>query len=78
MEMPTVKELLLEAQKETANIRQGEEFLVRDLFKGYEWNRIPIADRFRLGANFLDFAKTTTDIVPISKTTSKQQKYSRK
>ena len=38
--MLDVNELLNSAIKETENLNQGEVFLVRDLFKGYEWNRI--------------------------------------
>jgi len=38
--MPTVNELLDVAKAELANLLPREVFLVRDLFKGYEWNRI--------------------------------------
>lgn len=38
--MPNVNELLVIAIEETINLNQDEIFLVRDLFKGYEWNRI--------------------------------------
>jgi len=34
--MPDVNDLLNNAIKETENLNQGEVFLVRDLFKGYE------------------------------------------
>jgi hypothetical protein len=34
--MPTVNELLDIAKAELSNLHQGEVFLVRDLFKGYE------------------------------------------
>lgn len=39
--MSDVNELLEEAIKETENLNEGEVFLVKDLFKGYVWNRIP-------------------------------------
>ena len=51
-------------------------FLVRDLFKGYEWNRISRSDRLLLGTLFLNYVHTTgTYIEPIEKTSSRQQKY---
>jgi len=43
--MGDVNELLEEAIKETENLNEGEVFLVKDLFKGYVWNRIPRKDR---------------------------------
>lgn len=42
--MNNVNELLEEAIKETENLNAGEVFLVKDLFKGYVWNRIPRKD----------------------------------
>lgn len=43
--LSTVNELLDMAKRELANLKSGEIFLVRDLFKGYEWNRISRSDR---------------------------------
>ena len=68
------------ALAELQNVRPGEEFLVRDLWKGYEWNRIPIADRLLIGRMFYD-AVTQQDPCPVEildKTTAKQQKYRKK
>jgi len=57
-------------------INEGEIFLVRDLFKGYEWNRISLRDCLFLGALFLNFVKKTGgSIVVFEKTSSRQQKY---
>lgn len=39
--MYAVNELLELALKETENLNDGEVFLVKELFKRYEWNRIP-------------------------------------
>lgn len=47
--MSDVNELLEEAITETESLNEGEVFLVKDLFKGYVWNRIPRKDRLRLG-----------------------------
>ena len=52
--MSDVNELLEEAIIETENLNEGEVFLVKDLFKGYVWNRIPRKDRLLLGTLFLN------------------------
>ncbi len=75
--MPTVNELLESAKAELINLLPGEIFLVRELFKGYEWNRISRSDRLLLGTLFLNYGKTSNGyIIPIEKTSSGQQKYS--
>ncbi|HCR84116.1 MAG TPA: hypothetical protein DIW07_12075 [Lachnospiraceae bacterium] len=74
--MLDVNELLNSAIKETENLNQGEVFLVRDLFKGYEWNRISRSKRLLLGTLFLNFVNTSkASIQAIEKTSSGQQKY---
>lgn len=52
--MIDVNELLEEAIRETENLNEDEVFLVKDLFKGYVWNRIPRKDRLLLGTLFLN------------------------
>ncbi|NLI93744.1 MAG: single-stranded DNA-binding protein [Peptococcaceae bacterium] len=74
--MPDVNDLLNNAIKETENLNQGEVFLVRDLFKGYEWNRISRSQRLLLGTLFLNYVNTSKDFIQaIEKTSSGQQKY---
>lgn len=74
--MPTVNELLDIAKSELENLLPGEVFLVRDLFKGYEWNRISRSNRLLLGTLFLNYIKIDDiGIVPIEKTSSGQQRY---
>ena len=74
--MPDVNELLNIAIKETENLNKGEVFLVRDLFKGYEWNRISRSQRLLLGTLFLNYVNTSkASIQAIEKTSSGQQKY---
>lgn len=74
--MYDVNELLELALKETENLNEGEVFLVKELFKGYEWNRIPRKDRLLLGTLFLNHVnRHTGKMQPIEKTTSGQQKY---
>ena len=74
--MPNVNDLLSKAINETARLNKGETFIVRDLFKGYEWNRISRSDRLLLGTLFLNYVhNTSTRLVPIEKTSSGQQRY---
>ena len=74
--MPTVNELLDKAKAELSNLLSGEVFLLRDLFKGYEWNRISRSDRLLLGTLFLNYIRTTKNgIDAIEKTSSGQQQY---
>ncbi|RBP57223.1 uncharacterized protein DUF1413 [Alkalibaculum bacchi] len=47
--MSDVNELLEEAINEIDKLNDGEVFLVKDLFKGYVWNRIPRKGRLLLG-----------------------------
>lgn len=76
--MPSVNELIEIGKAELSNILLEEVFLVRDLFKGYEWNRISRSDRLLLGTLFLNYIKTNnTGIIPIEKTSSGQQRYKR-
>jgi len=73
--MPTVNELLDIAKVELINRLPREVFLICDLFKGYEWNRISCRDRLLLGTLFLNFTKTNDiGIVPIDKTPTGQQR----
>lgn len=61
-------ELLELAIKETDKVFVGEVFLVKDLFKGYEWNRIAIKDRLLLGTLFLNHVhKNKADLIAIEK-----------
>lgn len=74
--MLDVNDLLNIAIKETENLNKGEVFLVRDLFKGYEWNRIFRSQRLLLGTLFLNYVNTSKDFIQaIEKTSSGQQKY---
>lgn len=74
--MVTANDLLTQAIEETKNLHADEVFLVRDLFKGYEWNRISRSDRLLLGTLFLNYVNTSgTNLRPIEKTSSGQQKY---
>ena len=74
--MSDVNSLLEKAVKETKNVFSGEKFLVKDLFKGYEWNRISRSERLLLGTLFLNYINTTKGIITaIENTSSGQQQY---
>lgn len=74
--MSRANDLLTLAIKETQFVEPNEVFLLRDLFKGYEWNRISRSDRLLLGTLFLNYVSTNDSrISAIEKTSSGQQKY---
>lgn len=71
-----INKLLEYAVEEAKSIQPEETFLVKDLFKGYEWNRIPRKDRLLLGTLFLNYVnQKELNIMPIEKTSSNQQRY---
>ena len=43
------KKIIKKAWQETKNLKEGEVFLLKDLFKGYKWNRIKTETRSSLG-----------------------------
>jgi len=74
--MYDVDTLLKTAISETRNLKAGEIFLVKDLFKGYLWNRIPRGDRLLLGSMFLSYiGMHDCQITVIDKGASGQQRY---
>ena len=72
-----INKLLDEAIKELSNLEVGEIIFVRELFKGYKWNRIEKSTRLLLGTLFLNKMKTDykKEIEPLDKTVSGQKKY---
>ena len=74
--MSDINVLLEKAVNETAELSDGEVFLLRDLFKGYEWNRISRSNRLLLGTLFLNkISSENLEITARAKTSSGQQKY---
>lgn len=69
--------LLSSAIHELPYLNKGEVFLVKDLFKGYIWNRIEINERLRLGALFIDYINNnpSLNVKVLDKTSSNQQRY---
>ena len=78
--MDNVDSLLSQALSETNNLNEGEIFLVKDLFKGYEWNRIERKNRLLLGTLFLWCVVTSkiSGIEVVDKTSSNQRRYKKK
>ena len=72
-------ELLETAKEEIKNLDKGDTFVVKDLFKGYEWNKIEKTNRLRLGILFLNWAQIDgRKIIEITeKTHSGQQTYTK-
>ncbi len=74
--MSDINILLDQAVNETEKLIDGEVFLLRDLFKGYEWNRISRSNRLLLGTLFLNkISCDNLEITASAKTSSGQQKY---
>ncbi len=70
---------LEKALYEIPYVKVGTIFLVKDLFKGYEWNDMPINERRNLGRFFFEesqnpYLKNGT-IVALEKNAANQQRY---
>ncbi|WP_079913055.1 single-stranded DNA-binding protein [Paenibacillus sp. 32352] len=73
----SLQDLMDVAKKTITELDQGEEFLVKDLFRGFEWNRIGKGDRTKLGSMFYNYVlnHASTIINPLGKTAQNQQRY---
>ena len=75
-------ELLIEhAVSEVPNLKSGEQFMVRDLFIGFEWNRLSNYVRAKVGAGFYyEYAKveSLTEVEILAKSARNQQLYRKK
>ena len=77
--MDDLNSLLKTAVDETSHVWEGETFLVKDLFKGYEWNRIPKGERLMLGSMFLScIGKHDCKVSVTDKGASGQQRYQKR
>ena len=76
----TLKQLFDLAKKSTNDVEIGEIYVVKDLFRGFEWNRIPKGNRTKLGSMYFSYAQNESncDITPLGKTPQNQQKYEKK
>lgn len=74
----SLSELLEHAKQSLKDVRREDgEFVVKDLFRGFEWNRIGRGDRTKLGSMFLSYVQHegASFIEPTGKTPQNQQKY---
>lgn len=74
----SLNELMEYAKNSLQDVKHSDgEFVVRDLFRGYEWNRIGRGNRTKLGSMFMSFAQHegATIIEATEKTLQNQQKY---
>lgn len=74
--MATIQSLLNQCKSELSHLEPGEKFIVKDLFMGYIWKRIPKNDRIRVGSSFYTMVKETDlGVKTLGKTTANQQEY---
>lgn len=75
----SIADLLAYAQAEVHKVQPRAEFMLKELFRGYEWNRIDRGNRIRLGVMFHAFAQGegATLIVHEKKTPQNQHVYRR-
>lgn len=75
----SVNDLLDEAMRTLEDVESGETFTVSDLFRGFEWKRLPMGTRIKLGSQFFEVTKDiNSPIIPQEKTPQNQQKYTKK
>lgn len=74
----SLEELVQMVDSTLPYVEVDEEFIIKDLFRGFEWKRIPKAMRTKLGSMILALAegeKLSQNIEPIRKTPQNQQIY---
>ena len=77
----SIETLVSQAISEIPNLLTKEEFMVRDLFLGYEWNRLSNYVRAQVGYGFYhQYAKddNISQVNILEKTARNQQMYSKK
>lgn len=74
----TASELLDFAIAKLKDVPSDDEFIVRDLFCGVDWKRIPLSTRSALGTMFRNYVlnpENGISVKMLDKTTQKQQQY---
>lgn len=73
----SLEELSRIAKETLKEVDSGEEFIVKELFRGFEWNRIAKGNRTKLGSIFFNYANNEGRkwILALGKTPQNQQKY---
>ena len=72
----TAQGMLDQAIIELGNLNDGDEFIVKDLFKGHLWNKQDRSERLLLGTLFLNYVRQNPEKIKVlEKNTSGQQEY---
>lgn len=73
----SLEELFEKVKITLTELNTGEEFIVKELFRGFEWNRIAKGNRTKLGSIVFSFAnhEGAAIIEPLGKTPQNQQQY---
>lgn len=72
----TAQKMLDQAIIELGNLNDGDEFIVKDLFKGYMWNKQDRSERLLLGILFLNYVRQNPEKIKVlEKNVSGQQDY---
>lgn len=75
-EQTTLDVLLQIAKTATEELNPKEQFLLKELFRGFEWNRIKKSNRTKLGGLFYSYANgDESDITVVKKTLQNQWVY---
>lgn len=76
-ETTSLEELFKIAKVTATELKKDEKFIVKELFRGFEWERISKGTRSKLGAMFFSYSKNegTGIITSLGKTPQNQQKY---
>lgn len=76
----SVLDLLAISKQAINDVNSGETFIVKDLFRGFEWKRISAPDRTRLGSQFLIYAQSegAANLEINGKTPQNQQMYTKR
>lgn len=73
----SLQDLFNESVNTLSDLQSGEIFIVKQLFRGFEWERIAKGNRTKLGSMFFNYANNngSSIIKPLGKTPQNQQKY---
>lgn len=73
----SLQDLLNESVNTLSDLQPGEIFTVKQLFRGFEWERISKGNRTKLGSQFSDYAINdgSSIISPLRKTPQNEQQY---
>ena len=73
----SLQDLFNESVNTLSDLQPGEIFIVKQLFRGFEWERIQKGNRTKLGSMFFNYANNngSSIVKPLGKTPQNQQQY---